>query len=386
MMPELPASREASLRPKSWRRVTVWLALLWAAAARLSAHDPGISTAQVQLHADRLEIVTGFAPDDAQFLLPAALRTAEKWTEADFGRVQPALAADAARLWEVRAGGATLRPRSARVELLPDDNVSFFLTYAPVAAGAGLGLHAPRLAELPPEHRQFAIVTDVLGSMLGRKLLRSADATLDLPGSGAAPAANAPAPADESAGATFRGFLKLGVEHIWTGYDHLLFLFALLVVCRTFRASVAIISCFTLAHSITLGLATFDLVNLPAALVEPVIAASIVYVGVENLLRRGEEPRGRWLLTFAFGLIHGFGFAGVLRDLGLGEASGGIAVPLLAFNLGVELGQIAIAVVVLPLVWRARRNEKFVRRAVPALSAAVALAGLYWLLERTVFR
>lgn len=372
---------------RRWARVCAGIGLWLGLAAGLRAHDPGISTAQVQLLADRLEIVTGFAPDDAQFLLPADRRTEEKWTEADFGRVQPALAADAARLWEVRAGGATLRPRRVRVELLPDDNVSFFLTYPAAAAGAGLSLHAPRLAELPSGHRQFLIMSDERGSTLGRKLLRAADATLDLPGSGAPPAAGAaPPPAEESAGATFRGFLKLGVEHIWTGYDHLLFLFALLVVCRTFRSAVAIISCFTLAHSITLGLATFDLVSLPAALVEPVIAASIVYVGVENLLRRGAEPRGRWLLTFAFGLIHGFGFAGVLRDLGLGEASGGIALPLLAFNLGVELGQIAIAAVVLPLVWRARRNEKFVRRGVPALSAIVALAGLYWLLERTLFR
>ena len=99
----------------------------------------------------------------------------------------------------------------------------------------------------------------------------------------------------------------------------------------------------------------------------------------------GEEPRGRWALTFGFGLIHGFGFASVLRDLGVGGAGGGIALPLFTFNLGVELGQIVIAAAVLPVVWRLRKNEKFVARGVPALSAAVALAGLYWLLERTVF-
>lgn len=185
--------------------------------------------------------------------------------------------------------------------------------------------------------------------------------------------------------AAFRGFVKLGVEHIWLGYDHLLFLFALLVVCRSFRSIVAIVSCFTLAHSITLALATFDVVNLPSRVVEAAIAASIVYVGIENLLRRGEEPRARWGVTFGFGLIHGFGFASVLQDLGVGGAAHGVAMPLFAFNLGVELGQIAVAALVLPAVWMLRKRESFVRRGVPALSALIAVAGLYWLVERAFF-
>jgi hydrogenase/urease accessory protein HupE len=180
-------------------------------------------------------------------------------------------------------------------------------------------------------------------------------------------------------------FIRLGVEHIWTGYDHLLFLFALLVVCRSFRSIVAIVSCFTLAHSLTLALATLEIVNLPSRLVEPAIAASIVYVGAENLLRRGAEPRGRWALTFAFGLIHGFGFASVLRDLGVGRGAQGIAMPLFTFNLGVEIGQIVVAAVVLPIVWQLRKREGFVRFGVPVLSAVVTLAGLYWFLTRTIF-
>lgn len=179
-------------------------------------------------------------------------------------------------------------------------------------------------------------------------------------------------------------FVRLGVEHIWTGYDHLLFLLALLAVCASFRASVRVISCFTLGHSLTLALATLDWVNLPARLAEPLIAASIVYVGVENLLRRGAEPRGRGALTFGFGLIHGFGFASVLRELGVGVNGSALTLPLFSFNLGVELGQIAIAAVVLPLLWQLRKWEWFLRRGVPAISALVALAGLYWLVARTL--
>src|SRR5262245_29413295 len=193
-----------------------------------------------------------------------------------------------------------------------------------------------------------------------------------------------PSPRPDSESRTFWAFIKLGVEHIWTGYDHLLFLFALLVVCRSFRSIVAIVSCFTVAHSLTLALATLNIVNLPSRLVEAAIAASIVFVGVENLWRRGEEPRGRWALTFAFGLIHGFGFASVLRDLGVGAGPQGIVMPLFTFNLGVELGQVAIAALVLPIVWQLRKTEGFVRFGVPALSGLVALAGTYWLLERTV--
>jgi hypothetical protein len=118
--------------------------------------------------------------------------------------------------------------------------------------------------------------------------------------------------------------------------------------------------------------------------VEPLIAASIVFVGVENLLRR-DEPRWRWALTLAFGLIHGFGFAGVLREAGLGSSGAGLLVPLFSFNLGVELGQIAVAVVVLPLLWKLRGLPWFERHGQRLISVFVVLAGAYWLLQRLFF-
>jgi hydrogenase/urease accessory protein HupE len=186
----------------------------------------------------------------------------------------------------------------------------------------------------------------------------------------------------ESSAFNFRAFFLLGIAHIWTGYDHLLFLFGLLIVCRRLTSIVAIVTCFTLAHSITLALATLDIVEIPGRVVEPMIAASIMFVGVENLLRRGAEPKGRWAVTFVFGLVHGFGFAGVLRDLGLGANGRSLALPLFAFNLGVEAGQVTIAALVLPVIWRLRKNETFVRRGIPVLSSVVALTGLYWFLER----
>lgn len=338
----------------------------------VEAHDPGISTAQGQVRAGVLELTTGFAPADARNLLPEAERPSIKWSAADFERLKGQLRTLAPLLWEVRSGTHALSPSEVRAELLPGDNINFVLII-PLPAGTDtITLRATRLADLPPGHRQFVIISDGTGATLGKKLLSAADSSVEF------------ALKAHGSSSSFWGFLKLGIAHIWTGYDHLLFLFGLLIVCRTFRSIVTIISCFTLAHSLTLALATLDIVNLPPRLVEPAIAVSILFVGLENLWRRGEEPRGRWAITFGFGLIHGFGFATVLRDLGVGQGGQGLAMPLFTFNLGVEIGQVAVASVVLPVVWQLRKNETFVRRGVPILSGVVAVAGLYWFLERTI--
>ncbi len=380
------------------RRILTGLAALVVAVLAL-AHDPGLSTAQGVVRAATIEITLGFAPVDAEQLLPPEVRVSGKWTQAEFVGAQPLLTGLAPEVLELRADGAVVKPSSARVELAAGDALNFLLVFPRPPRGV-LTLRSPKLELLPPGHREFLILTDERGRSVAKKLLSAKDDTvqLDLAAAPPAPAGGAGAenpPRDVGAlGAseavvssdapTFWGFLVLGMEHIWTGYDHLLFLFALLLVCRNFRSTVGIITCFTVAHSLTLALATLEVVNLPSRLVEAVIAASIVYVGVENLVRRGEEPKGRWALTFAFGLIHGFGFASVLKQLGVGEGGSGLLLPLFTFNLGVELGQIVVALMVLPVVGRLRENEKFLQRGVPALSAVVALAGLYWLVERTI--
>ena len=344
-----------------WRRLLIgWLLAVLAATAR--AHDPGLSTARVVVGADRVDVVVTFATADLQALRPP----------------DPVSSTWISGLISLRAG-ADIAPDRAVSAMNEEGELQFSIRYPRPSAGGTVELRAARLEALAPGHRQFVTVTGPDGAALAERLLSLGEPSLTF-----AVAAGTPTPAERQPSA-FWAFLKLGVEHIWKGYDHLLFLFGLLVVCVRFKSSVAIISCFTLAHSITLALATLDIVSLPGRYAEPLIAASIVYVGVENLLRRGAEPRGRWALTFLFGLIHGFGFAGVLRELGVGADGHGLALPLFSFNLGVELGQIAVAAVVLPIIWKLRKNEKFLRRGVPALSAVVALAGLYWLLERTLF-
>ncbi len=180
-------------------------------------------------------------------------------------------------------------------------------------------------------------------------------------------------------------FFKLGVEHIAFGFDHLLFLAGLLIACRKPKDILTIVTSFTLAHCITLSVAALGWWVPPAGIVEPAIAASIVFVGIENLVREyiGKE---RALLTFAFGLIHGFGFAAVLRELGLGQDGQSIVGPLFAFNVGIEAGQLTIVAIVLPALLCLKHASVRLRTWMqPALSVIIALIGLFWFLQRTLF-
>jgi hypothetical protein len=195
-----------------------------------------------------------------------------------------------------------------------------------------------------------------------------------------------------------RRFWLLGVEHIFTGYDHLAFLAGLLLLAavakratetqplvaasaRTALANTAkIVTAFTLSHSVTLIVAALHPELVPTRLVEPVIALSVVAVGAENLLPR--LPKRRWLLAFAFGLIHGFGFASVLSEIGLPRS--GVVAALLSFNVGVECGQLCVVFAVLPLlVLAARRAPRLYHRLfLKAGSVVLVFAGLFWLFER----
>jgi len=150
-----------------------------------------------------------------------------------------------------------------------------------------------------------------------------------------------------------------------------------------FRATVWVITCFTLAHSTTLALAAFDIVRVSGRVVEPMIAVTIMYVGVENLLRP-DGPKRRWLITLIFGLVHGLGFATDLKEKLAGVTRSDIIVPLISFNLGVELGQMCLAAVALPVIWQLRKHPVFVRRWVPACSAVVIGLGAWWLVQRTL--
>jgi hydrogenase/urease accessory protein HupE len=183
-------------------------------------------------------------------------------------------------------------------------------------------------------------------------------------------------------------YIAAGIEHIFLGYDHIAFLIGIVLWARRIWPVVKVVTAFTVAHSITLSLAALRIVVVPSEIVEPAIAASIVYVSLENFFSRNVDQR--WRITFAFGFIHGFGFASALQEFGLPR--GAIVPALGAFNIGVEIGQIAIISLVIPLLigvdWliATTRHHQPARMAalVYVLSAIIASLGFYWILERTV--
>lgn len=196
-------------------------------------------------------------------------------------------------------------------------------------------------------------------------------------------------PAHVRRAGVFGVFLRLGVEHILGGFDHQAFLLALLVASRRVRSLVGVVTAFTVAHSITLGIAALGWVHVPSRFVELAIALSIAYVACDNLLRRA--ARDPWLEAFAFGLLHGLGFAGFLGEALRGESL--IVTALFGFNLGVELGQLALVSVCLLVAaalfrrWRRAPDVAAGPSLVPpvvrdVVSVAVALAGFYWFCER----
>jgi len=176
-------------------------------------------------------------------------------------------------------------------------------------------------------------------------------------------------------------FFLLGIEHILTGYDHLLFLLALILRGGNIWSLLKIITAFTLAHSITLALAVLNIVTLPDRLVEATIALSIAYVAAENLFMR-KAASHRWAVSFLFGLVHGFGFSNVLRELGLPKE--GLVWALLNFNLGVETGQATAVLVAVPVLFWVRRF-RWEPRAVTMTSVVVLSVGLSLFVERVLF-
>jgi hypothetical protein len=199
---------------------------------------------------------------------------------------------------------------------------------------------------------------------------------------------------DGGAWRQFAGYLRTGIVHIWTGFDHLLFLFSLLLPAVLFRNGrhwearrglgapvgdvVRVVTAFTVAHSLTLALATFGILKVPSRISESAIALSVVAAALNNVWPLVRERR--WVVAFCFGLIHGLGFANVLGDLGL--PTGALALALVGFNLGVEAGQLAIVAIFLPLSYALRTTLFYRRFVMTAGSMGIALLAALWLTER----
>jgi hydrogenase/urease accessory protein HupE len=336
-------------------------ALLLVGTFASQAHDPGLSSAKLVLQDGLLRATLIFAPADVE-----AISSGEKMSDAQLQSL-------AAQSLEIRFDGEKAAPTEAHARLLENKDVEFQLLFRAPSA-ASLGIRSTLLDRLPFGHRQYFAVVGANGVTLAEKLLNGANHDVEVRLGESV--AGTPSPSHP-----FSEFLGMGVKHILTGYDHLLFLFAVLIGCKRISSIVKIITAFTIAHSISLALSTLGLVVIPSRVIEPMIAATIAYVGVENLLCR-QAVSHRAILTFGFGLVHGFGFAGALHDMGVGSNGSAVAVPLLAFNSGVEIGQMMVAAVILPLLWRFKDKPQFTLRWAPVFSALVALAGAFWFVQR----
>ena len=343
-----------------WHSVCVW------------AHPPGLSSMDIQLQADRLLISATFAVQDIEALLPMDSDLDAEVSPAELEAVKPQIVALVVQHLVLNAATEPLTVQPVAIVFDAQNNARIDLEYV-YPHTATLDLRSDFLQLMPDGHQQFVTAKGSDGQVLAEKMLTRADNHLVL--------STVATPGSQTA--TFWGFFSLGVEHIITGYDHLLFLLGLLAVTHRVGPALKIITFFTLAHSITLAAAGLNVLELPSRVVEPLIAATIVYVGLENVLR-GDQPKARHWLTFTFGLIHGFGFASILREMDISSGSSGILMPLLSFNLGIETGQIAIASVVLPLIWWLNSSPKIARVFLPLVSGIVSVMGAYWLLERTV--
>jgi hydrogenase/urease accessory protein HupE len=338
-------------------------------------HDPGLSTATVKVLPGRLAAEATFARADIEALVPLDVNHDGKVSPQEWQDARPILEPLLRDTLVVRGNDGTTGMTEIGLQLDESDN--FHVAGILRAEGAKVTVESPFIKQLPRGHRQFISVQNDQGTPLGEALLTAEDATLDV----STEIAGAPRPSET--GTMFGGFFLMGVEHILTGYDHLIFLFGLLIAMTQFRATLGVITCFTLAHSVTLALAAFDVVRIPAHVIEPLIAATIIYVGVENLLHP-DYATGRWRLALIFGLVHGLGFATDLKEKVAGLTGERIVIPLLSFNLGVELGQMMVAALVLPFIWWLRSQPGLVRSLVPSCSTLVVVAGAWWLVQRTL--
>src|SRR5580765_7134729 len=288
----------------------------------LLAHDPGLSAFDVQIQGSEIVAVLSLAAGDAG-------------TAGGPGAVTK-MAQDST---ELAVDGRRLSPSATSMWVDENKGVHVRISFER-SVGSQLAVRSSVARRLARGHRELLSIRTQDGTLLAERMLdaESNAATADISGVAA------------GTGSSSVRFFTLGVRHILTGYDHLLFLAGVLVVLRRWRDVVQTVTAFTLAHSITLALATTGVLLISGRIVEPLIAASIVYVGVENLIR--DVQGSRWKLTFGFGLVHGLGFATVLRDLGIGtNGQGAIALPLASFNAGVEIGQMAVAALLVPAFW-----------------------------------
>ena len=351
-------------------RIYGLLILILAAAAPAFAHPVPFSYLDIQLQPASVDVSLvahiydlghdmKIAPIE-QLLDPALVEQREKALQA---MLSPRL--------ELSADGRVLTPEWGQTEVLRErQSVRFHLRY-PVSSPPGTVAVNTTMFPYDPMHQTFINVYE--GETLTSQMIVDAKH----------PRIDYFAGTRQGVLAVVKKFIPAGAHHILIGPDHLLFLVGLLLLGGSIRQLLIVVTSFTVAHSITLSLAALNIVTPPARLIEPAIALSIVYVGADNLLaQNGRDVRG-WI-AFTFGFIHGFGFANVLREMELPRRALGWS--LFSFNIGVEIGQLFVVVLVATAFTMLRQRSEWSRRHLAfAGSIVVIAAGAFWFVQRVFF-
>jgi hydrogenase/urease accessory protein HupE len=337
-----------------------------AAPHTAAAHAFSVSYAQFAVQDRAVDAVVRLPLDDVDLLLRLDRDLDGTVSSSELETARDRIDAYLTRHLIIAADGTTLASHSSRLSTWRDPVGALYLesraTFPAAATIAAISIRSGLLTDLYPSHKTLGEV-----SLAGRSDTFVFESGRTYEGRVRGP----------GVWATAFSFVRLGVEHIFTGYDHIIFLFGLLLIGTTLRSLVAIVTSFTVAHSITLALATLGVVTPVPWTIEAAIALSIAYIGVENIVAR--DPKHRWKITFLFGLVHGFGFAAVLRDLNLVRSS--VAGSLFGFNAGVEIGQVTIVSLMYPVLrWLTRSPYRVL--VVRLASSAIALVGLIWFYQR----
>ncbi|MCB9638654.1 MAG: HupE/UreJ family protein [Myxococcales bacterium] len=327
------------------------------------AHKIGLSKGTYTATPQGLQVVWDLAQGDLQLLLPKLhAHRDKKLTSASLHASHDAIEG----LWRQRLliwkGDKPCQAKLKETKPLEKDGVSIHLLYLCNKAKGDLRGRIDLLEDLAPSHRHLATIPSPKPRML---VLFRNNKTFSLK-------------AGTSPSQKHHSFLVMGIEHILFGWDHILFLLALVLLGGSWRILLGIVTAFTVAHSITLSLSVMGYLVPSPKVIEPLIALSVAYVGIENFFVQKIDHR--WMLTFAFGLIHGFGLAGALNEVHIPPQQAISA--LLFFNLGVEAGQLCLLVLALPLLHLAREKAWLTQRVTLAISSLVTLAGVLWFLER----
>ncbi len=351
--------------------MTRWLRLFFLSALLLptlvGAHSVGLSRGEYALAGAQVQATLAFARDE----LAAAFPTSDQdrdgdLSEQELAAAQPDLSAVLLQTVVIEADGSACPGSVISLAAVEGNGVEIGMRFECAEPPQSLQLRFELFGQLSFGHRHLAHQAGTPADATA--VLFETEARWQL-------ASGEHAPVGDNA-----SIFGLGITHILTGYDHLVFLLGLVLVGRRLTPLLVLVTAFTAGHMISFGLAALDMVVPDPGIIEPLIALSIAYVGVENWLVR--DLSHRWMLAFPFGLLHGFGFGGAMRELAVPADQ--LLPSLLSFNLGVEAGQIAVLAVMLPALWCLRRFAVFEQYGTQVLSGLIVVAGVGWFVERVV--